>query len=213
MPAVFASDSSFTAFYPWYHQATDTPDRLDPAALARMGEAVRGAVEAIARAPVRREGESDWLAVSGRVMQRWTLLLAGLVALLPGLVRGRASGGRLLARLALSVLFAAVVWENPVPALWILGLPVLITGISPRRGALIVSLLPAAAMGLLGAVAWGRGFVQGTWLSAWYLGALAVALALCAYPVVPAAGRALKNGRMRSARVPRRSLARVSAVS
>lgn len=214
VPAVFASDSSFTAFYPWYHQATDTPDRLDPVALARMGQAVRGAVEAIARAPVRREGESDWLAVSGRVLQRWTLLFAGLFALLPGLVRGKASGGRrLLARLVLSALFAAVVWENPVPALWILALPVLVTGISPRRGALIVSLLPAAAMGLLGAVAWGRGFVQGTWLPTWYLGALVAALALCAYPVVPAAGRAIKNGRMRSARVPRRSLARVSAVS
>jgi len=140
--------------------------------------------------------------------------LAALVVLVPGLARGKGSGGRrLLARLALAVLFAAVVWENPVPALWILALPVFVTGLSPRRAALMLSLLPGAAMGLLGAVAWGRGMVQGTWLPAWYLGALVAALALCAYPVVPAAGRALKNGRMRPARVPRRSLARVSAVS
>lgn len=214
VPAVFASDSSFKAFYPWYHQATDTADRLDPAALARMGQAVRGAVDALGRAPVGREGDSDWFAVSGYVMPRWMLLCAALVALVPGLLRARPGGGRrLLARLALSVIFAAVVWENPVPALWILALPVLVTGISPRRGALLVSLLPALALGLLGLVAWGRGLVQGTWLPAWYLGALVAALALCVYPVQPAAGRAIKNGRMRSARVPRRSLARVSAVS
>jgi hypothetical protein len=214
VPAVFASDSSFKSFYPWYHQATDTADRLDPAALARMGQAVRGAVEAVGRAPVRRDGESDWFAVSGRVMPRWTLLLVGFLALLPGLVRGRASGGRrLLARLALSALFAAVAWENPVPALWMLALPVLVTGLSPRRAALLASLLPALALGLLGMVAWGRGYVQGTWLPAWYVAALLAALALCAYPVVPAAGRAIKNGRIRPARVPRRSLARVSAVS
>ena len=31
--AIMASDSSFSAFYPDYHQATDTADRLDPAAL------------------------------------------------------------------------------------------------------------------------------------------------------------------------------------
>jgi hypothetical protein len=142
------------------------------------------------------------------------LLLAGFVALLPGLVRARPSGGRrFLARLALSVLFAAVVWENPVPALWMLALPVLVTGLSPRRVGLLASLLPALSLALLGVVAWGRGFVHGTWLPGWYVGALVVALALCAYPVVPAAGRALKNGRMRPARVPRRSLARVSAVS
>jgi hypothetical protein len=147
-------------------------------------------------------------------MPRWTLLLAGLVALVPGLLRARTSGGRrFLARLALCALFFAVAWENPVPALWILALPVLVTGFSPRRLALVASLLPALFLALLGAVAWGRGFVQGTWLPAWYVAALVAALALCAYPVVPAAGRALKNGRMRPARVPRRSLARVSAVS
>jgi hypothetical protein len=142
------------------------------------------------------------------------LLLAAVLALLPGLVRGRASGGRrFLARLAVAALFAAVAWQDPVPALWILALPVLLTGISPRRAAFLVSLLPALSLLLLGAAAWGRGFVQGTWLPAWYVGALVAALALCAYPVVPAAGRAIKNGRMRAARVPRRSLARVSAVS
>src|SRR5439155_17641899 len=86
LPAVFASDSSFSAFYPWYHQATDTADRLDPAALARMGEAVRGAVEALARRPApTRAGESDWFAAFGHVLSRPVLLVLGVAVLVPGL--------------------------------------------------------------------------------------------------------------------------------
>jgi len=37
LPALFLSDSSFSAFYPWYHQPTDTPDRIEASALAQMG--------------------------------------------------------------------------------------------------------------------------------------------------------------------------------
>src|SRR5262249_31047870 len=62
VPAVFASDSSFSGFYPWYHQAADTPDRLDAGALARMGDAARGAVDAIARLPLQRDPDPDWFA-------------------------------------------------------------------------------------------------------------------------------------------------------
>ena len=80
VPAVFASDSSFSAFYSWYHQASDTADRLDAAALGRMGEAVRGAVDEVVRAPIRREADADWFAVLGRVGPRWVLLLLGAVS-------------------------------------------------------------------------------------------------------------------------------------
>ena len=51
------------------------------------------------------------------------------------------------------------------------------------------------------------------WLPSWYVGAVVATLLLCAYPVVPAAGRALRSGGLRSARVPRRGLARVRAAS
>ena len=37
LPALFVSDSSFTAYYPWYHQPGDTADKLDASSLARMG--------------------------------------------------------------------------------------------------------------------------------------------------------------------------------
>jgi hypothetical protein len=195
VPAVFVSDSSFSAFYPWYHQAGDTADRLDAAALARMGEAVRGAVDEVARAPIRRDADAEWFAVFGRVATRWILLLAALAALLPGLVHGYGSGGRrFLARAVLSVAFAAMVWEDPVPALWILGLPVLLTGLSPSRLAYALSLLPAAALALLGAAAWARGFTQGTWLPLWYRVALFAALVLSALPAASAAGSGLKKG-------------------
>lgn len=196
VPAIFASDSSFSSFYPWYHQAADTADRLDAASLARMGEAVRGAVEAVARAPLRRDDDTDWFAAFGWVAPRALLLLVGALALAPGLVRGSAAGGRrLLARVVLSGLFVAVVWTDPVPALWVLGPPVLVTGLWRQRAAFGLSLLPALALIALGAAAWARGLVEGTWLPLWYRAALVVAVLCAAVPVAPAAGRALKAGR------------------
>src|SRR6185369_11686082 len=146
------SDSSFSAFYPWYHQAADTADRLDAAALGRMGEVVRGAVDEVARAPIRRDADADWFAAFGRVGSRWVLLLLGAAALIPGLMNGYGSGGgRFLARVVISAAFAALVWEDPLPALWIVGLPVLVTGLSARRTAWGLSLLPAVSLLLLGA--------------------------------------------------------------
>jgi hypothetical protein len=214
VPAVFASDSSFSAFYPWYHQAADTADRLDAASLGRMGEAVRGAVDEVARAPIRRDADADWFAVFGQVASRWALLLLGVAALLPGLVHGYGSGGRrFLARAALSAAFAAMVWEDPVPALWILGLPVFVTGLSPRRAAWGLSLLPAMALVLLGAAAWARGFTNGIWLPVWYRGALAAALVLSAFPAVPAAGRSLKKSPRPAARPVKRGLPRTRIAS
>jgi len=214
VPAIFASDSSFSAFYPWYHQAGDTADRLDAAALGRMGEAVRGAVEEVARAPIRRDPDADWFAAFGRVASRWTLLLAALAALLPGLVHGWGSGGRrLLARLVLSALFAVLVWVDPVPALWILGLPVLVTGLSARRAAWAMSILPAALLLLLGAAAWARGFTHGTWLPLWYRGALVAALVMTALPAVAGTGRVARKSPRPAARPARRGLPRTRIAS
>src|SRR4029453_17301448 len=67
LPATFTSDSTFTRFYPWYHQPTDTSDKLDAAALARMGTAVVGGVQALLALPVSREPERDWFAAFGWV--------------------------------------------------------------------------------------------------------------------------------------------------
>jgi len=217
IPAVFASDSSFSAFYPWYHQAADTADRLDAAALARMGEAVRGAVDEVVRAPIRRDADADWFAVFGRVGSRWILLLLGVAALMPGLVNGYGSGGRrLLARAVLSAAFAVLAWEDPVPALWILGLPMLASGLSSRRAAYALALVPAAGLALLGAAAAARGFAQGTWLPVWYRSALAAALLLSAFPAVAPAGSGMntkKKSPRPAARPAKRGLPRARMAS
>jgi hypothetical protein len=172
-------------------------------------------VDEVARAPIRRDPDADWFSALGRVASRWILLLAGVAALLPGLVHGWGRGGRrLVARAALSAVFAVLVWEDPLPALWILGLPVLVTGLSPRRPAWGLALLPAAGLVAIGAVAWARGFAHGTWLPLWYRGALVVALLLSAVPAVSAApGRSVRNGARVGGRSARRGLSRVRAAS
>jgi hypothetical protein len=214
VPAVFASDSTFSAFYPWYHQAADTADRLDAAALARMGEAVRGVVDEVARAPIRRDPDADWFAAFGHVASRWILLMAGAAALKPGLVHGWGGGGRRLLALAVeSAVFALIVWEDPLPALWILGLPVLLTGLSPRRATWALSLLPALALVVLGAAAWARGFTHGTWLPIWYRAGLVGVLLLSAFPAIPAPGHGLKKSVRPAARPARRGLPRTRIAS
>ena len=94
-PAIFASDSSFTAFYPWYHQAGDTAERLDAAALAPhgRGRARRGG-RGGARTPAARSRRPIGSPCSDAWRHGGLLLLAGLVALAPGLVAraGTAAG-------------------------------------------------------------------------------------------------------------------------
>jgi ketopantoate reductase len=67
-PALFASDSSFSAFYPDYHEPSDTADKLDAAALSRMGRSALGVVRALERLP-RGEAEAPhWFSAFGRVI-------------------------------------------------------------------------------------------------------------------------------------------------
>jgi len=215
VPAVFVSDSSFTSFYPWYHQAGDTAEHLDAAALTRMGEAVRGALDAVTRLPARTGPDPDWFAIFGRVAPRWALLALGAIALAPGLVRAWSAGGLgLLARLVQAGLFATLVWDEPVPALWMLTAPVLASGLSRRRIALVLALAPAVALLVLGAAAWARGFTHDTWMPAWQLGADLGVLLLAVVPVGSAGpGRGIRSGAGPASRAPRRSLGRARATT
>jgi len=214
VPAVFASDSSFKAFYPWYHQAADTADKLDADALARMGEAVRGAVGALTLVPVHHEPEPDWFAAFGQVAPRWLLLVVGGIALAPGLAAvAAARGWRRALRLGVCALFATLVWLDPVPALWLLALPVAVSGLTPRRGPFAAALLPAIAVVLLGAAAYARGYAHGTWLPMWYRAGLVAVLVLSAVPAFAVGGRAARGGSRPSPRPARRGLARARAAS
>lgn len=177
LPATFVSDSSFTAFYPWYHQAADTPDRLDARALERMGRAVVAMAGALARVE-RGRAEPVWYSAFGRTVGGGILLLLAALAAAPGLAMARRDGAlHLGARLVAVALFAVLLWRHPVPALWVFTLPLLVTAHARGRWSLL-ALLPLLALAGLGVAAWARDMVQGLWLQSWELALAAAGLGL-----------------------------------
>ena len=179
LPAVLVSDSSFAAYYPWYHEAGDTADKIEAPALARMGASVLGVLRALDRAPAGPAVEPHWFFAFGRVVGLTPLLGVGLVSLLPGLRLGLSNGGpALLARLLQAAVFGLLLWRHPVPALWIFLLPNLLLPFGARRWATAVALLPFLALVGVGAVAWSRGFARGVWLEPWEIALLLLGLAL-----------------------------------
>jgi hypothetical protein len=205
LPAIFSADSSFTAYYPWYHEAEDTADKLDAPSLARMGEGVLGVVDALARTPRGPAADTTWFAVGATVFRRSGLLVFCVLLALPGLLFALRAGGLALGvRLVQAALFGLLFWRHPVPATWVLAWPTLTTALpAPRWLTTFLGLLPGLALAGLGAAAYARGFVRGTWLSAWEVGLLLLALALVLVPLGPKGaafrkGRAKKTGRKRT---------------
>lgn len=197
-PALFLSDSSFTAYYPHYHQPTDTADKLDAAALDAMGRAVLGIVPALARTP-RGGPERDWFAVFGFVLGPATVLLLGFATLGPGLVRARrATFGEIALRAGHALLVGVLLWRHPVPALWSFAAPNLAAPFA-SGWRLAPAYLPVAALVGMAVAATVRGFASGLWLAAWELLAAAAALAL---PFVRLGGRS--RGRAGGGRRARR---------
>jgi hypothetical protein len=178
-PALFASDSSFSAFYPDYHRPTDVADRLEAAALERMGRGVQGVVRALLRAPRGKQEDPEWFAAFGRVLTWPWLVGLGAVSLLPVLRSGLGAGGLGLGtRLAQAAIFSLLLWRHPVPALWVFLLP---NALVPWRRAWWTALLaaaPALALLALGAAAWWRGAVSGVFLAPWEIAVLGLGFAL-----------------------------------
>lgn len=178
-PALFASDSSFSAFYPDYHEPSDTADKLDARALERMGQGALGVVRALETAPRGPAEEPDWFVAFGRVVPGRWLLGLGVASLLPGLWRGwRAGGPAFGLRLVQALLAALLLWRHPVPALWLLLAPHLLLPWRRRPWTALLSLAPALALLGLGLAAWWRGMVDGVWLAPWEVAAALLALAL-----------------------------------
>jgi len=178
-PALFASDSSFTAFYPDYHKGSDTADKLDAAALERMGQGVLGIVRALEGTPRGPAEEPQWFSAFGRVIGGPWLLALGAASLLPGLLRGwRAGGPALGLRIVQALLAAVVLWRHPVPALWLLLVPHLLLPWRRSWWTVLLAFGPALSLLALGAVAWGRGVVSGVWPAPWEIVVAALALAL-----------------------------------
>jgi hypothetical protein len=190
VPAVFAADSSFTAFYPWYHQAADTPDKLDAASLARMGRAVVGAVDALAAVPRGPQAQPHWFAALGGVLEAPWLYVIGAVSLAPRWVRAVRARGMGAALLLQAALFGWLMWRHPVVSAWVFVLPNLLAGLGAMAGA--IALLPLAALAALGLAAAARGMAGGLWFAPWELAIATTALALLWF-----------TGARRSARTPR----------
>jgi hypothetical protein len=173
LPALFVSDSSFTRFYPHYHRPTDTADRLDAAALQRMGRGVLGIAEKLSRAPLRRDAEPAWYAAFGQLLGFPVLLSLGLVSVAPGVALSfRGKPGPRAVRVVQAALFGLLLWRSPVPWLFCLGVPLLLAPFVRGRWAL-ATLLPALALLALGAAAAVRAagpegaIVTGVWPPAW----------------------------------------------
>lgn len=179
LPAVFASDSSFSRFYPHYHTARDTRDQLDDAALERMGTAVLGVLDELGQTQRVPAQQGVWFAAFGRVWDAGWLYLLGALSVLPGLwlFRGRGALG-FGVRIVQALAFGLLLWRQPVPALFLLLLPNLVTAFATGLVAGFVALVPALLLCGLGVVAWQQGMVHGVWLEAWELGLLMLSFAL-----------------------------------
>ena len=179
LPALFLSDSSFTAFYPWYHQAADTADRIEAPALSRMGQAVLGVVDELSRVKRGTPTEPHWFAAFGHVFS-WPMLVAlALVSVIPGLATASSRrDGAFGLRLFQAALFGVFFWRHPVPALWVFLLPNVVGGLPRRRGGVVIAVLPLLALLVLGTVAWLRGFVGGLWIAGWEMAIAGLAFAL-----------------------------------
>jgi hypothetical protein len=179
LPAVFVSDSSFTAFYPHYHQPSDTADKLDATALEQMGNAVLGSLRTLDAAPRGPAGDERWFAALGHVVGPSALAALAAASALPGLRTGLAGGGPVLvARLLQVTLFALLFWRHPIPALWVFLLPNLVLPLGRARWATTLAVAPFLALLALGTVAWARGMVSGVWLAPWEIAVAILALAL-----------------------------------
>jgi Peptidase family M28 len=194
--ALFTSDSSFTAYYPWYHLPSDTADKIDAASLARMGEGVLAIVDALGRVPRGPASDPDWFAAFGHVLGGTALYAIAFLSLLPLAWRLRRAGGLALALGALhAALFLLLLWRNPVPALWVFLLPNLF-GRGRRLWQALVTAVPLVLLVTLGVVAWSRGFAHGLWLSPLEIAAYGLGLA-AAYAVsagAPGAGPKRSSG-------------------
>ncbi|HEX6738139.1 MAG TPA: M20/M25/M40 family metallo-hydrolase [Vicinamibacteria bacterium] len=196
-PALFTSDSSFTAYYPFYHLPADTADKLDPAALARAGRLTLGVVEALAREPAGPMPEPDWFSIFGTVLGRSALLAIGVLSLAPALYAAARRGGPAFGvRLAQAAAFGLLLWRHPVPALWVFLLPNLAPLVRPRVGTTIVAALPLLSLAGVGLLAGLRGMASGLWIAWWELALAALALVLA----LARPGRGARETRPRSGR-------------
>ena len=191
-PALVIDDSP--ASFAVRVQPPDTADKLDVDALALAGQSAQGALRALSQAARGPAVEPVWFAAFGRVFGAGVLITIGVLSVLHGLVRAFRSGGLgLAARVAQAVCFGLLLWRHPVPALWVLLLPNLLSGVG-SIGLSVLGLGGALALGATGVAWWRRGVATGLWLGSWEIGLLVLALALSLVPSSPTRGKSRSSG-------------------
>ena len=192
LPAVFVSDSSFTAYYPWYHTPDDTRTSSTRRRWPGWGRRCWARSRRWAACRAAPSHEPDWFAAFGSVCSRAVLLAVGVLSLAPSLrVAARAGGTTLGLRLAHAASFGLILWRHPVPALWVFLLPNLAAALPPRPAVRIAAALPLVALVALGLAAMLRGMAAGLWLTWWELALAGAALVLAeaGRPHAPARAR------------------------
>jgi hypothetical protein len=195
IPAIMTSDSSFSAFYPAYHSPSDTADKLDAEALARMGSAVAGMMQALENAHAG-PADPDWMGLGGRIFGRTALLLAGFASMMPLLLAGRATGTSRMSRNVLQAgVFGLLLWRAPTATLWAFGLANVLAPLAHRWWVRLAALFPLIGALGLGLAAWRRGVIGGLWLRPWELALFGLLALLAMLPVGRAAEKASRSGR------------------
>jgi hypothetical protein len=165
-----------------------------------------GAVAGLGDGAVSREAVRVRVAGFGYVAGARALWAGGVVALLPGLVAGyRAGGPSFAARLLQAVLTVGLMTRHLVPALWVLALPALVSGVIRRKWGLIAAMLPPLALAILGGAAWSRGMTRGLWVGTIDIAMAVVALALVLVPLTgvrPMRSRKSHGSRRRAPGLP-----------
>ncbi|MBI2921560.1 MAG: M28 family peptidase, partial [Planctomycetes bacterium] len=165
VPALFFSRSSLSRFYPQYHTAEDTPDRLSPVALHSSGRILEAAVLALDASPPARDGPRDYLLWRTSLLTQRLLAAVAVVPalgliLLAVILRRRDRRISLGAGLLFLPLLSAAVRFQPVLLLgvWPLGLTygALVALPSPRPRLVLFWLgaLPAVLLALVFAGGW-----------------------------------------------------------
>jgi hypothetical protein len=204
-PALMAADSSFSTFYPYYHAATDSADRLDPVELERMGRAAYGALRALDRVAVGPADDAHWFAAFGHVIGWSWILGLGALSMLPVAASGLSGGALPIAlRFGQLLLFGVLLWREPVPAVWVFLLPNLLTPLRRRWWTALISLLPVLALVGFGVSAWWRGAVNGVWLQPWEIAVALLALALATFALPQGGARAGRSRGRTAPGLPRR---------
>ena len=192
LPALRVSDRRFFAADPSDRGPSDTADRLDALALARVGRVLLGAVAVVESASRPATPEPDWFGRLGQVVGRGTLLAAGAASLIPALfVAPRAAGLGFGLRIVHATLFSVLLWRQPVIAAFVFLLPNVLSAFARRWWLVLLGLVPALSLLLFGIVAWSRGLVRGVFPAPWELAVAGFVLALTV--VRPSQARGKRN--------------------